>query len=135
MSLIQKDNPFDRRFALPPGQEVVVDGETLQCFPALQYLTIIRMDSAYGKLYDWRLKAIGRMNAADAATASREMLVLELEGIIQTLQDDREWLTLRLDQSRENIASQAARARWERIAMWAVIVLETGFIVYQGAAN
>lgn len=129
------DNPFDRRFALPTGQEATVEGKSMQCFSAPEYQTLIRMDTAYGHLYDWRLGAMGQIKAFELTLRSRDATILGQKDIIKTLKSDRVWLTLRQKQSQETLTNQAAGFQYEKWAMWAVIVLETGLLVYQGVAN
>ena len=118
------DNAFDRRFALPMGRELTVEGQEMQCFSGLEYLTIIRIDTAYGNLYDWRLKALDMMTASELATASRDKTIFELKSVIKTLKDDREWLTLRLHQSDEVISNQTRGFRLEKYVLWAAVLAE-----------
>ena len=121
----QEEGPFDRRFALPMGQELTVEGKEMQCFSGPEYTTIIRINTAYGHLYDWRLAAMSTMDTYDLTVASRDKTILELKGVIKTLKDDRAWLTLRLDQSKETISGQASGFRFEKYALWFLVLAET----------
>lgn len=118
------DNPFDTRFTLPQGKEVKVEGTTLQCFTAPEYLTLVRMDAAYGSLYDWRLETLGEIKGFKLTIGSRDKTIFELKDIIKTHEKNREWLTLRLKQSGEMITGQASGFRLEKYALWTVALLE-----------
>lgn len=129
------DQDFPARLALPAGFSKTVDEVDAKCFAAPDYLVVIRIAAVYGKLYDWRLKALGTMSAFQLTLNSRDATIAGLKGIIKTYERDREWLTLRLKQSGETIAGQTSGLHIEKGVMWGVIVLQAALLVYQGVAD
>jgi hypothetical protein len=123
---------FPPRLALPAGFSSTIDGVDAKCFAGPDYITVIRLAATYGKLYDWRLTALGTMNAFQLTLNSRDKTIMDQEGIIETYKDDREWFTLRLAQSQETIAGNMSGFLYEKYALWAVIIIETGYILVQG---
>jgi hypothetical protein len=131
----QEATPAFIRIALPAGHELKTDGPTEQCFSAAEYLTLIRMETMLGNLFDWHLEAKGEISTFQLALESRDTTIAGLKSIIKIHQDDREWLTLRLDQSKETIAGQSSGFRVEKYVLYISNILLGGLLVYQSVSN
>lgn len=125
------ESPFPLRLTLPRGETHTIEGVQMKCFSAMQYQTVVRIGVMYGKLYDWRLTALGTMRSFELALASRDHTIASQKVIIKTFKDDRDWLTLRLKQSGKTILDQSAGHRYEKYIMWALIAVEAGIILVQ----
>jgi len=104
----------------------------MQCFDRDEYQTIILLSVYYSKLYDWRLETLGELRALHGTVASRDYTIRWQDRLIKELKNDRKWLSLRLNQTKENNRKTSASGRYERYALWVVILIETGYILIQG---
>jgi len=123
---------FSTRYHLPGGTTATVEGIEMKCFPAPQYQTVILLASDYGHLYDWRLKALGRMQSYDLTIAGFDKTVAQYQRTEKMLRDDISYLNLRLKQSHETINDTLTGFRYEKYALWAAVIIETGYILVKG---
>lgn len=128
----QEPDLLSTRYTLPPGVTQTIDGVKMKCFAGPAYATVSLIGLSYSKLYDWRLSTLGELRAYRLALAAQLKLTLRHERMVTTLLKERDRLYLRLNQSNDTINDTLTGFRYEKYALWAAIVIETGYILVQG---
>ena len=128
-----QDKTYTTRYTLPKVPiTYTAEGAPQKCLSTDQWKVVVLMASDYRGLYDWRLETLGILSAHAALAQSYELTIKNLNAQIGVLKKDREYLTLRLEQSYKFGQQQVKSRKVERIMMWAVIVVQSGVILVGG---
>ena len=126
---------------LPPREKLPqVETNDLgeKCLNVTQWKQVMAVALQNKGLYEWRLEIEPTIFLYQSLEKSYELKLSILQEQVDLLKDDREYLQLRLDQSRKALTQGDKGAKFEKIVMWGVIVIETvviGVFGIKGAAN
>ena len=114
------------RYNLPVVETTTnASGETVKCLNVDQWKIVLLITNEYHGLYDWRLKIEGVLETHQQVITMYERMVKNYEQIIKFQNQDREYLTLRLNQEMDASKSAGFQNRLEKYGLWAVVIVET----------
>lgn len=102
-----------------------LQGEEVKCLNVNQWKTVQLIANEYHGLYDWRLQIEGVLKTHEQMISTYEQMLKNYEQVIKFQNQDREYLTLRLNQEIKAAKSIKLQDKIEKVGLWAIVVVET----------
>jgi hypothetical protein len=120
------------RYTLPEVPTTVTNGVEYKCLNAPQWQHVILIASDYQALYDLRIKMQATIDLSDQLNLSWQLAVKNRDAQIKVLKEDRDYLTLRLNQSIKTQEKDSRSLKLEKGVMWGVIALQSILLLVIG---
>ncbi len=116
--------------ALPDGQYKLANVD--------QWKQVLLVGINYNNLYDWRLEIQGTLNAYDKTVAYYEAALRNKDQQFKLLEQQNEYLSLRLNQEIKLKSNEDLRNKIEKFVLYGVVVVELviiGIVGVKGIAQ